>query len=120
MAFLHGGDGDVRTLVVRAVIGNFLGTRAQAGDGHDDFHRKFIAPAFENFAGEGDFVIHQAAHARDWRSLAHEVGKSHFNVAGLRFKAFDHLAQHGFKAVDGNFTLRAVENFQSLDRKSVV
>ncbi len=70
----RGADGDMRALVVRAVIGDFLGAGAQAGDRHLHLLRERQRARLLRRV-QGDFVIHQALHARHRRGLAGKVGE---------------------------------------------
>ena len=52
------GEGKVRALVVRTVVGDFFGAGAKAGNGDDDFQAAHKG-VFAHFANEGYIVIQQ-------------------------------------------------------------
>ncbi len=105
-----GRDSDVRTLVVGAVLGDFLGAGAEAGYRHNDLDRGGDL-AMADIADEGDFVIHQTLHAGNRSGLVDEEGEAHFDVAGFGFELDDHVAEHGREVFDRNFTFVAVQYF---------
>ena len=59
----HQRYGNVRTLVVRAVLRNFLRARAERGNGYQHFEAVAVSAA-GHFAAEGNVVIQQRADAR--------------------------------------------------------
>ena len=95
---------------MRAVVGDFLRARAQAGHRHQHLGGVGVFAVFDR-ADEGDFVIEQALHAGNRRGLVDEIGEAHLDVARFGFQAFDHLAQHAFEVLDRNLALARVENF---------
>ena len=84
-------DGDVGTLVVGAVVRNFLRAGAEAGDGDDDFYPRGNF-AVVDFADERYIVVHQALYPRDGGGLVDEVWEGHFDMTGARFELFADFA----------------------------
>src|SRR5690606_1162436 len=104
--------GDMRALVVRAVVGNLLGTGAQAGHWHDDLELKPGAIT-ATFADERHVVVHSALHARDGRLLGNEVGEVHLEVTLLRLEALRHILQHFSEGFDTDLDHLLLEEFHS-------
>jgi hypothetical protein len=91
------GDGDVRALVVGAVLGDLLRAGAQAGDRHTDRQRELIAARRGRLGAEGHLVVHQAFDAGRGRTLRHEIGEARLDVAGLRLEPLEHAFHQGAK-----------------------
>ena len=49
-------DGNVRTLIMRAILGNFFGTRAKRGYGNHNLHTVAVCTVF-NFSRKADIII---------------------------------------------------------------
>ena len=75
----------MRALVVRTVVGNRLGTGAQAHHRHDD-RRLDRTLARRGVGDQLHFVVHHALRAGHRRALAHEPGKRDVDAAGVRFE----------------------------------
>ena len=67
-------DGNVRTLVVRAVLGNFFGTRTQRGHGHHHFQIMAVCAVFD-FARQGNVVVEQGLDAGNRGGFLRKKGK---------------------------------------------
>src|SRR5665811_1628665 len=98
----------MRTLVMRAALGNLLRAWTQAGDRHQHFHRD-ARLAVNSFADQRDVVIEQALHPGHWCGLVHEIRKTHFDVSGLRFQTRHHFFQDTFERLDRYLALMLVE-----------
>src|SRR5258706_2198626 len=99
-----GGDRDMRALVVRPVIRDFLRAGAEPGHRYQHLHGEAL-PLLGDLADESDLVVHQAAYARYRRLLLDEVGKAHLDAALLRLEQLYHLLQHGLEALDRELAL---------------
>ena len=113
------GDGDVRALVVGAPLGYFPGAGAETGDGHDDLDGQLGCAVFE-FAEKSDLIVHEAVDFGHRRRFVDEIGKCHFNVAGVGFETLSHFAQHGIEGFNGNLAFVMVENFHEAGHMSAL
>ena len=75
-------NGNVRTLVVRAVLGNFFGTRTQRGYGHHDFQIMAVCAVFD-FARQGNVVVQQGLDAGNRCGFFAEEGEGNADFAGM-------------------------------------
>src|SRR3974390_135431 len=102
-------DGDVRALVVRAVVGDPLRARAQARHRDDDLHLEALL-ALADLADESHLVVHQALDLRDGRGLVDEIRELHLDVARLSLEPLDHLVEHVLERFDRDLALVRVED----------
>src|SRR5215469_9791746 len=98
------GDGDVRALVVGAVVGDSLRARAQAGHRHRDT-QPHLGVSLMVLADQAGAVIHETLDARHRRLLHHEEGKAHLDMAGVRFQPRGHGAQHAAEGFNRDLAL---------------
>ncbi|SPD65343.1 protein of unknown function [Cupriavidus taiwanensis] len=85
--------GDMRALVVRAILRDLLRARAQAGHRHQRL-QEHPRGAVAHFTGQRDLVVQQRLHAGHRRDLADEVRERDLDAAGLGFELLQHLVQH--------------------------
>ena len=88
-----GVDGDMRTLVVRAIIRDRLGAGTEAG-GSDYNLQPQLRFALAVFTNQGSLIIHQALHTTHRRLLHYEERKTHFNVTGFGIQMRGHFLEH--------------------------
>ena len=98
---VFGVDDDVRALVVRAVLGDFFGAGAEAGDRDGNFDADdavFMAAVGD----EGDFVVHQAFGFADRCLFFHEIGEGEEDAAFGGVQAFEHFTMQRGEAVQAD------------------
>ena len=76
-------DGNVRALVVCAVLLDFFGTRTQRGHGYHDFQIMAVCAVFD-FACQGNVVVQQGLDAGNRRGFFAEEGEGNADFAGMR------------------------------------
>src|SRR5207245_5408662 len=90
--------GDVRALVMSAVVGDFLGAWAQARHRCHEPDGEPRSSVGVRLRSPHRVVIEQALHARNWGSFADEIRKPHIEASGDRTETSEHALMHGAKS----------------------
>ena len=89
----------MRALVVRAVIGDLLRARAQAGHGNHDRDGD-VGDAILDASGQGHFDVEEALDARHRRRLRDEVRIAHLDAPGFGLELRRHVGEQAAKAAE--------------------
>ena len=105
------GQGHVAPLIVRSVITNLLGARAERGDGNNDAQQEVVGHTI-GLRDERGAVFHRGGEPADRRGAENVIGKFDFDMRGLGVEAAFQFVKNLGNGPHRDLALMPAENFE--------